>query len=444
VQILLDSAHDVGDPGVDAIYGRGILNMARALAPSGATSLAGTTSTLSLSASTAAGSAAMGDALGTTSLGTVMLDGYKRAYRVDLARGLRSAPLMPRLTARLAARQQGFAGTLANASFAFTVDGQGVRPNLSGANPLQLDAQDAEAARVLAARVALRLSPATQIGFAHAESADGLAVQMRGADRPAFFMARHALADMGFEAENGLAVALRHQMGGWGITASAQAGRVLSDAPLEVFQRLRAERQREAMASFGVAADRQFGPLKAAFGLTWLAEDNTILGARFHDALGGKGADTLFADAEAGWAFAPGWQVTGAFRQGWSRTRGGGVIVAGSQFASRGWSVDVERQGVLGTKDRLGLRLAQPLRVERGGLSLDLPVGYDYASGAATNAVTRLNLAPEGRELMGELHWGGPLWAGWGSAGVFYRREPGHFAALPDDKGMAIRWQGAF
>ena len=257
-------------------------------------------------------------------------------------------------------------------------------------------------------------------------------------------MARHALAEMGFEAEQGLSVALRHQIGGWGLTASAQAGRVLSDAPLGVFERLRSERQKEAMASFGLTADRRFGPLSAVLGLSWLAEDSTILGARFHDALGGRGADTLFLDAEAGWAIAPGWRVAGAFRQGWSRARGGGVIAAGSQFASRGWSVDMERQGVLGAKDRLGFRLAQPLRVERGGLNLDLPIAYDYTSATATYAITRLNLAPQGREVMGEVTWGGPLWAGWGSAGVFYRREPGHYAALPDDKGMAIRWQGAF
>jgi len=30
------------------------------------------------------------------------------------------------------------------------------------------------------------------------------------------------------------------------------------------------------------------------------------------------------------------------------------------------------------------------------------------------------------------------------TAGVFYRRDPGHYAELPDDKGVALRWSTGF
>jgi len=43
VNLLLTSARDAGAAGTDAIYGRGILDIARAFAPAGTTSLAGTT-----------------------------------------------------------------------------------------------------------------------------------------------------------------------------------------------------------------------------------------------------------------------------------------------------------------------------------------------------------------------------------------------------------------
>jgi hypothetical protein len=29
-------------------------------------------------------------------------------------------------------------------------------------------------------------------------------------------------------------------------------------------------------------------------------------------------------------------------------------------------------------------------------------------------------------------------------ASLFYRKDPGHYAALPDDKGLAVSWTGQF
>jgi subtilisin family serine protease len=61
VNLLLSSARDAGDPGTDAIYGRGILDIARAFAPSGTTSLAGTTMEVPLSGNGGTTSGPMGD-----------------------------------------------------------------------------------------------------------------------------------------------------------------------------------------------------------------------------------------------------------------------------------------------------------------------------------------------------------------------------------------------
>ena len=43
---------------------------------------------------------------------------------------------------------------------------------------------------------------------------------------------------------------------------------------------------------------------------------------------------------------------------------------------------DLAKLGVLGGSDRLGLRIAQPLRVEHGGFAMMLPTSYDYSTGA--------------------------------------------------------------
>ena len=45
---------------------------------------------------------------------------------------------------------------------------------------------------------------------------------------------------------------------------------------------------------------------------------------------------------------------------------------------------DLAKIGVLRRSDRLGFRLAQPLRVEHGGFAMMLPTAYDYATATAT------------------------------------------------------------
>ena len=94
--------------------------------------------------------------------------------------------------------------------------------------------------------------------------------------------------------------------------------------------------------------------------------------------------------------------------------------------------------------DSVSLRLSQPLRVERGGLNFLLPVDYSYETLAPTLGMQTLSLAPRGRELDGELVWRGQLWNGAAMASLFWRKDPGHYSALQDDKGAAVSWVRKF
>ena len=101
---------------------------------------------------------------------------------------------------------------------------------------------------------------------------------------------------------------------------------------------------------------------------------------------------------------------------------------------------------MLSGKDNIGLRLSQPLRVEHGGLAMLLPTSYDYATLTATRSLSRMSLTPSGRELDAELSYGSSLLDGraWFGGNLFYRRQPGHIASAPDDKGAAIRFSLGF
>jgi subtilisin family serine protease len=442
--ILLRSAFDAGAAGTDAVYGRGILDIAKAFQPVGATSLAGSAAPLALADSGAVTSAAMGDATARASLQTVVLDEYSRAFGVDLGPTLRGAVVSQPLHGAVGAQERHLTAGNDKAAIAFTIDASGQRGEMPHTGLLRLSREDAVEARVLAARVALQLAPNAKMAFAFAESSDGLVAELQGQERPAFMVAGGSVGDVGLYRSTDASVALRRQLGPWGLTLSADGGKTWSAAYMHRAAQLRGQRDRNGVADFGLALDRRFGNLRTSIALDWMREDATLLGAEFHDAFGLAGADTLFLDAEAGWDIAPRWRLGAALRNGWTFARGGGLIAGGSRLTSRSWSFDLARSGVFERNDSLAFRLSQPLRVESGGLNLSLPVDYSYATLSPTYGIRTLSLAPQGRELDAELAWTGRVFMGDAAASLFVRKDPGHYANLPLDEGVAFRWSTGF
>jgi len=444
VDLLLRTGDDLGDTGTDAKYGRGVLNIAKAFAPQGTTALAGSTAPLSLADSTIVTSQAMGDALGAQAMQATVLDSYSRAYKVDLGARFRGAQPQTRLASALIAPMRSLATGGDRVALAFSLDASKRAASLPWSGQLRLSAEDARGAQVLAARVLAKLAPGLHFAVGYAQGSDGLVAQMQGAARPAFLVAGDPAGDLGFARGDELGLALRRQLGPWGLTLSGEGGKVWSGAPVASAATLIDQRDRARFTRFGVALDRRWGDLDAALGASWLAEDRTLLGARLHPALGAGGADSVFLDAGAGWRFAPGWRLGGAWRQGTTYARSGGAIAPGSRFGSNGWAIDVARSSFFAPGDSLALRLSQPLRVSSGGVNFDLPVAWSYDTLQAVHGLRRLTLTPRGRETAGEIAWRGPLWGGAGSASVFYRKDPGHYADGGDDRGLALSWRREF
>jgi hypothetical protein len=140
----------------------------------------------------------------------------------------------------------------------------------------------------------------------------------------------------------------------------------------------------------------------------------------------------LFVDGQAIAELPGNWSITANARHGWTS------FAAGS-FGTSGYSLSLDRQGVLRPDDTLTLLISQPLRVESGGFSMLLPLSYDYQTLSTSYGPTRMSLAPEGREIAAEIGYTRP-WR-FGSAGfnVFARRQPGHFASAAPDVGGALQ-----
>lgn len=429
VSLLLRTARDAGAAGTDGLYGRGILDIANAFSPQGATGLAGTQVAVSLGDLAGTSSGAMGDAMTGASLGTVMLDSYQRAYKLNLAAGLRAGQARLPLHEALAGGGRPVALDASGFALAFTVDRR------FGAVPLRLAPGEGQQARVLASSVVTRLDRSLDLALGWKVSAESLTARLQQRQEPQFLVAGMA-SGVFTRPETG--VAARYRLGTLGLTVSAERSLLVRSDPLR-------ERREDRMTQFGLVLDGgRGGALDWRLGLGLMREERTVLGARFADALGGGGATTAMVSPGLGWRFGKGWVLGATGSLGFTRIDSGAVATGGSRLVSSSWSVDLSREGVLAGGDRLAFRVSQPLRVERGGLELNLPVAWDYATQNATFARVPLSLAPKGRELDAELAWATAMWGGDASASVFFRKEPGHFAGAADDGGVAVRWSRGF
>ena len=293
VSILFQSARDAGASGVDAVYGQGVLDLTRAFQPLGTSSIAGTQSVASLG-SNAMLSAPMGDAV-QGPLGAVILDGYSRAFAVDLARTINRGGPARTLAASLQNTTRNYsAGVGGGVNIAMTVAPLRGPGGSGGAevSRLYLSEPQAVQARAIAATVASRLGSHARFAFGFAEGGAALSAQLAGRRDPAFLVAQDPLRSAGFDSGIRGSSALRQQIGRFGLTAAVESGDVLARDP-EALVPLRGTYRRYGYGRASLAIDRAFGGLKLGVTGTQLSEQATILGARFGDALGGDARDDV-------------------------------------------------------------------------------------------------------------------------------------------------------
>ncbi len=436
VDVLFKSARDAGAPGVDAVYGNGVLDLTRAFQPLGTTSVAGSKAVVSTT-SNATLSAPMGDAT-QGELGAVILDGYSRAFAIDLAKTIARRSPDRSLGSALQSRFRNVALAQRGMTVSMTL-----APRSNGDVALDrttLSTTDATSARAIAGMVTQKLGSTLSFGFGFAQGSGTLSAQLSGQSEPAFLIA--STGNMGFDSTTRASSAIRQSVGGFGFTAGLENGDVLTqrDSTLQ----LRDRWQRSGYTRASLAVDRRFGALATMISATRMDERDTVLGARFDAALGATRAATWFVDTKARFDAGSGWSLGGSMRQGWTQAAVRGGLAGDGLVRTTAFAADIGKDGVFG-HDSLGFRIAQPLRVARGGVDLRLPTYFDYTSGTVTDWTTqRLNLAPQGRELDVELRYGLPAFGGGLDTNLFFRRDPGNVAALPNDYGMAMRYSVGF
>lgn len=354
--IVINTAKDIGDPGVDAVYGHGLVDFNAALAPVNPTLSNGATQT-SLGTSTMTVPDALGSAAIQTALSDVtVLDQYGRDYRGSVA----ALVVKPQLTDphRMARRMHqmgnqvgidyaGFSGGLSFAdyriatapdavqsqaiagSFGYTSDGFGIRAAWNAADSLQSDV--------------MGLAP----------FADGVLAYVPQADSSV------AIDRVIGHGRLGLTMAFGRRAG--------------SDAR---------------------AATLAWTAGRTALRVSLIDEQGTIMGVPTGaGALRlGRGARTMMVEAHRTVDLARSWQLEGYGSVGMTRLKidtaslvTGATPLIGSRF------------GVQATRRLFGgqwsLGIAQPLKIEAGAARLTYASGYDLASQSLVFGNARASLA---------------------------------------------------
>ena len=379
VSILVRTADDRGETGTDAVWGRGAMNLTRAFAPVGASSLSlpgGARIDLPQAELGSMLGAAFGDAVTASgALTTVISDDYNRLFAVNLAEGYRSP------------RRQ---GSVAYAAQPVNETAQALDLPLGGA--LMLSASmpmfpyaedDASPVRSFlrpeaptSASASVRMG---QFDFTAWRGQGAVASPQGLAGRNAFMSLASANSTVaGVWRAGGFAFGGE---GGW-----AERRTLMSLTPVE------ASRYAAATAAYASPDFR----LSVSAGA--LQEPRGALGSEFNPASAlSLAARTRFASVGLDRMVGP---LALRAEASVGRTEGGGRLIDIDNAVSSSWRMALSGACDVGMFcQRFGVELAQPLRVERGlfrAILADMPSSYDDP---ITFSQRTLSAAPSSREL---------------------------------------------
>ena len=420
VTLLYVTADDLGIAGADSTYGRGRLNIGRAFQPVGSLRMANNDQPLAPDQG-AVLPAAAGDAAQQAFLAAVILDGFNRAFEINLASSIRQAREASPLAQSMVTGNQSVTTRAGPISVAMTV----ADPQIQGSavQQLALTSKERRATRLLAASAIAAIGNRGRMAMGFGVGSASLRQQLSGTPASAALMMGPANDGVGFGTSDIRSTAFAHQTGRLSLAVSGESG--------EVSRRARVGGLPDySLLSVSVGYRALHGDARMT--VSRVTEAQTFLGGSLPSLMGDAGSQTYFADVDFSRTLGRFWTLSAAYRRGWTQSSAG-------QFTTSAFSADITKIGFLASRDQLAFRVSQPLRIEGGGLELLLPSSWNYSTKSSTSALRRLALSPSGRELRAELGYFTPIPGGWMSLNAFGRRAPGHDNSAGADLGISVR-----
>lgn len=438
--ILLKTADDLGAPGVDAIYGHGMLNVNRALSPIGRYRyrlLGGGVTQISLAT---AGVTSTQPAISTPSafgnVVTEVFDDFERNFTSQ-----EGAALSTR-TALTVEGMMGRAQRLADTTDTLLDDGARLtqlrwseRPSMTVAS-----AQNGNAS----GDAWNHLHEQTQ-GYMAYQARDGRSLSFGNGGLSALSLGlastdwgRHLSGLEGllqnpltrFSPQHQFISAATPQWQGWSVKAAA----------------LDAKKQAAARGDVKLTELTYIGARAALSLSTARLDEQGLLGGYSNDVMGlNQATQTRGWSLSGAYLLETDWAIAG----NWSRTHTNapaaqGLLTSATDIHAQALGLGVVHANWLKTGDRLSLSWQTPLSATSGTLQYTVVTQVDE-TGAAAFGTQTVTLKPIQREHTWDLRYLQPL--GWGqtlTAAVSWRQNPDHDANAPDQWALGIRYQKVF
>ncbi|WP_299775436.1 S8 family peptidase [uncultured Tateyamaria sp.] len=329
-QILFEAAEDLGDPGVDPIYGQGLLNLANAMRPMGELVVY-------------QGKTTEGDAMPLAKTGIVA-----------------SGALAPALNQALAGQVLMVADKYTRG---FDLAADALVSELKAPRPRLTIAKEVQVSDTL---TVMRSSHSTGLRFDGDVSSYevNLGETVSDADPFGQFLTEDYAIGHDVQLTEALALTTHHAIG------SSTASFTKTSIGLE-------------------AKDKDGSGFSAQFGL--MEESGTVLGSRFMGAAGQDGRSaTSFLTISGSVAFGQNTLLTVSGTQSRTDFRQEGLITGGKNLVGRAGSVSISQQHFLGSPGTMSLSVSSPLQISSGEISIDLPQDRVAAvAGQESTGVTR-------------------------------------------------------
>jgi len=447
VEILLDSADDRGAPGTDEIYGRGELNLTRALQARGVVSVpsaaSGGGSSIGAGALVVAAGAAAALALRSRSLpDTLVLDSYGRPYALDLGALIEPADHRPGLAALLRgdARDLGYLAVDAGRSTRLSVWYTPAAAEMPRPDSLWRD-DPADSTRPANWAAAVNAAPGAGWELAASFNTDPrMAFGALRVDGPEVPLATGLAGAAPGSSFLGFAPTGQSARVAWQPAPDTQL--VLGYAHMAEDESVPHGLRSETLVA--EARTRPAADLTLALTLSELTEQGSLLGGSAGGPLGVERASTVAGGLSAHWQLDESLALTANYAVGLTRVdpAADSLLDAVSPLASQTYGLGIVAANVLGSGDRLGVAVSRPLRIVRGRAHLSVPIAR-AANGAVWFQGEDVALDAPGAELDIEASYHRPLGRrGAMSAYLLYRDQPDHdpAAAATLTALAAVRW----
>ncbi len=446
VQILFESATDLGEPGVDPVYGHGLLNLAAAMQPAGDLSVPGGGGS---SSSFAAGALVLGGALayaiqqkGKKLEKTLILDRYDRGYTANLPDLITVRDELPGLDSLLDsmdAETEWLYLPLA-ANHAVTMRYASSRPRAGKANldfdPFvpeheQLPNWEMSLSGDLGERWGYAFDLNTRPGRGFGLGGDGESLGEYTFLSDAAFMAPY----LGF-GESANSANIRY---GYSRHLDFKLGFVASDDDTDDY----------GLKSDAVVLEGNFHPHdRASFALQFgqLDEHGSMFGGAAAGPFSVDTSDTMSVGISGRVLLGKDFALFGSYHRGATRVadRAGSVIQDVDTLYSESYGVGLSARSLFRRGDRFGFAVSRPMRVAAGSARLDVPTSID-SDGRIVSESERIDLSPAGLETDVEAYY--KIRARKGAEyglHLLFRDNPHHNAELSNDVRMYMTYVSRF